>query len=85
MGHIVINSVPDPQEPRRGPPIEGENEALACVPFVPWRCPVCGSTKPRTYGQRGRVRFHECCGGRFRSVELTPEQLRDPEAMKGIF
>jgi len=49
------------------------------VPYVPWRCKQCGDTKPRTYGQRGRVRFHECkrCGLFFKSLEIDPDQLGD--------
>lgn len=57
--------------------IPNEERAAVCVPFVPWRCARCGSTKPRTYGQRGRIRFHRCsCGLFFRSIELGPEQVK---------
>lgn len=43
------------------------------VPFLPFRCPRCRALKPRTYGQRGRVRYHLCaeCKTRYRSVEVT--------------
>ena len=88
MGYMVRKPDDHPEpEPRRGPPIEGEELAVLCVPFCPWRCPRCGSAKPRTYGQRGRVRFHKCCGLYFRSIELTPDQLRDldPDALKETF
>lgn len=69
---------PGDRSPRRGPPIEGEADAVAIVPFVPWRCPSCGDTKPRTYSQRGRIRYHLCpCGLRFRSLEMSPECLAD--------
>lgn len=47
-----------------------------CVPFIAWRCPTCGNAKPRTYGRKGRVRYHECqCGTNFRSVEYEGQQL----------
>lgn len=54
-------------------------EPLACVPFVPWRCPSCGDGKPRTYGQRGRVRYHQCqlCLLRFRSLERFPKSVAE--------
>lgn len=46
------------------------------VPFIPWRCPSCRSTKPRSYGQRGRTRYHRCqaCGCEFLSRELDPAE-----------
>lgn len=66
-------------------PIPREELAVACVPFVPWRCPSCGDTKPRTYGARGRVRYHECrCGTFFRSIELDPAALEGLEQLRGI-
>lgn len=75
-----------PMAPRR-PPVEGEAEAVAIVPFVPWRCPSCGDSKPRTYSQRGRVRYHQCqaCQLRYRSIEISAADLaehpllRDPQ------
>lgn len=77
-----------PPTPISGPPIEGEDECVAVVPFVPWRCPRCGNPKPRTCGQRDRVRFHHCqsegCDLRYKSVELSAAQLRDPEALRAI-
>lgn len=78
-----------PSEPeRRGKPIEGEGDAIAAVPFVPWRCPKCGDYKPRTYSQRGRVRYHQCqqCSLRFRSIEVDPDKLRelDLDDLRGI-
>lgn len=77
--HYVNPSGPPPE--RRGPPIEGEADAIAIVPFVPVRCKSCGSGKPRTYGQRGRIRYHECgeCGLRFRSFEMPPSEIGDIE------
>jgi hypothetical protein len=75
VGYVVHR--PDGEEPR-GRPIPGESDAIACVPYVPWRCPRCGDAKPRTFGQRGRVRYHECsCGLRYRSLEIPPEDLDD--------
>lgn len=72
--HYVNPSGPPPE--RRGPPIPGEDSIVDIVPFVPIRCRSCGRDKPRTYGQRGRVRYHECeCGHRYRSLELPPSQL----------
>lgn len=49
------------------------------VPFFPVRCPQCGSTKPRTYGQRASVRYHKCyeCRAAFTSYEIgSLEELR---------
>lgn len=79
MGYFV--STPGPPRDPSQRPVEGEDEAIAIVPFVPWRCPKCGSTSPRTYGQRGRYRYHLCapCGLRFRSIELGPQHVKDLE------
>jgi len=58
---------------------QAAGETLAAtVPFVAVHCPSCAATKPRTYGVRGRMRWHRCqdCGLRFRSWELRPQQLR---------
>lgn len=78
-------SKPGDQPPRKGPPIPGEDEAVACVPYVPWLCPSCGERSPRTYGQRGRVRYHLCsCGLRFRSIEIAPDQIGDADVMKQL-
>lgn len=50
------------------------DDRLPIVAFVPFRCPKCGACKPRTYGQRGRVRYHICseCQTRYRSLEVPP-------------
>lgn len=84
--HYVIPEQPD--QPRRGPPIEGaaEAEAIPCVPFIPWRCPTCNSTKPRTYSQHGSVRYHLCqeCGLRFRSRELPASLIEEIPQLRGI-
>ncbi len=62
------------------------SDAVAVVPFVPWRCPTCGDSKPRTYGQEGRVRYHCCrrCKLNYRSIEIDPKTLRDPNALRGL-
>lgn len=76
--HYLIPDQPDP--PRRGPLIEGaeDAEAIPCVLFVPWRCPSCKGTKPRTYSQRGSVRYHLCpCGVRFRSREVPASVIEE--------
>lgn len=89
--HYLNPSGPPPE--RRGPPIEGEDDAVPIVPFVPVRCPSCGEDahdldadqagggrrrKPRMYGRRGRVRYHFCeCGVRFRSLEIPPSEVGD--------
>lgn len=62
---------------------ELDDERVPIVPFVPWACPSCGDTKPRTYSQRGRVRLHLCqaCGQKYRSLQLAhPREWRDPPA-----
>lgn len=66
-----------PQYVTRFPPEDDADVYVHAVPFVPWRC-ACGSTKPRSYGQRGVVRFHVCsdCGLKFRSVEIDPDEVR---------
>lgn len=48
------------------------DDRLPIVPFCPFRCPRCGRSKPFTYGQKGRIRYHRCqeCGTRYRSLEL---------------
>lgn len=78
MAAYYVNKPADtPQPARRGPPIEGEDESVAIVPYLPWRCPACGDPKPRTRGQRGRVRYHQCqaCGLPFRSLEITASEV----------
>ncbi len=86
--HYVKQSDETPERAaHRGPPIPHENEAVPCVPFVPWRCPSCRDDKPRTYGRRGRVCYHQCkCGTVYRSIEIDPETLRDLdiEALRGL-
>lgn len=86
--YIVSRPDQDPEPDRRHPPIPNEEKAIACVPYVPWRCIRCGNLKPRTYGQRGRVRYHQCpeCGVFYRSVEIDPGMLSDLdlEALKEI-
>lgn len=84
MAPYVVNPPPEPDPRRR--PIPNEDLAIACVPFVPWRCHRCRSTKPRTYGQRGRVRFHFCreCDYYFRSIEIDPDQLGDLPELRGV-
>jgi hypothetical protein len=77
MAAYYVNPEPGPERrPSRSPPIPGADEAIAVVAFVPWRCPSCGDTKPRTYGRQGVVRYHECeCGLKFRSIELPQDEL----------
>jgi hypothetical protein len=77
----------DPHRRRSGPPVDHERDAVACVPFVPWRCPSCGDNKPRTYSKRGRVRYHQCsCGLFFRSIEIDPDKLKqlDLNELRGL-
>ena len=49
---------------------------LGVVPYVPFRCPRCGAV-PRTYGRRGRTRYHRCrdCSGKFHSLEISPSDV----------
>ena len=79
--HYVTQHGDEPE--RKLPPIPGAEDAIACVPFVPWRCPSCGDGKPRTYGQRGLVRYHECreCGLQFRSLEMRGDDLGEGVAV----
>lgn len=60
------------------------DDRLPLVPFCPFRCPRCGTSKPITYGQKGRIRYHRCqdCRTRYRSLELRSDQLGtfDPPA-----
>ena len=62
------------------------DDQLPVVPFCPFRCPRCQASKPFTYGQKGRVRYHRCqeCNTRFRSLELRRDQLAtfDPPALR---
>jgi len=41
------------------------------VKFLPVRCPNCGSKKQRSYGTKGRLRYHQCrkCELKFKSIE----------------
>lgn len=78
---------PDPPPDNRHPPVPHADEAIACVPYVPWSCPRCGDRKPRTYSQNGRVRYHECqqCGIRYRSLEVDPGIVRTIDELRGMF
>lgn len=56
---------------------------LPVVPFLPFACPQCRSTKPKTYTVRGggdtpKTRHHKCqsCGVRYKSIELRRNELR---------
>ena len=51
---------------------DDDGDRIACVPYVPFRCPRCGRHKPFTYAVRGRLRYHQCqrCRQRYRSYEL---------------
>lgn len=82
--HYYVNRTEDGEPPRRRSPIPHAEDAVAIVPFVPWRCPSCGDSKPRHYGQEGRVRYHECreCGLRYRSIELPPSEIEHPALPK---
>lgn len=53
------------------------DDRLPIVPFCPWRCPHCGRSQTKTYGQRGRLRYHRCtyCRTKFRSVEIAERDL----------
>lgn len=61
---------------RLGEP-ERDDDRLPIVPFVPFRCPSCGRHKPRTYGQKGRKRFHRClhCNTKYASFELDAKSV----------
>lgn len=54
------------------------DDSLRAVAFVAVRCPRCNAAKPRTYGQRGRVRYHKCqqCGTKYRSIEMPLDEAR---------
>lgn len=85
MAAYYVNRPAGEDDGRRRAPIPNREAAVACVPFVPWACPSCGNTKPRTYGREGRVRYHECeCGLYYRSMELNSDELKDPEALKKL-
>lgn len=65
-----------------------DDDRLPIVPFCPFRCPRCRAAKPRTYKVVQRVRHHRClhCGCRYRSLELSPEDLKsweDPPTAAG--
>lgn len=63
-----------------------DDARMPIVPFVPFRCPKCQKHKPRTYGQGGRIRWHVCqaCGQRYKSMEIDPRDLRDPERLREL-
>lgn len=68
-----------PELPRRPPGVIGYTSAgLPVVPYVPARCPQCGTRKPRTTGVKetaeGITRYHICraCGQQYHSRELDP-------------
>ncbi|HHI78862.1 MAG TPA: hypothetical protein ENK02_02655 [Planctomycetes bacterium] len=64
-------------------PVENKDlpfeEDWVVVPFIPLRCPSCGSTKLKTYGaSRNRLeRYHKCrvCHLQFKSVEFDPKNF----------
>lgn len=62
-------------------PMKGQKEVdddqVPCVPFVPFACPFCHATKPRTHKVRGRLRQHQCqrCRRHYRSYELGPDSV----------
>jgi hypothetical protein len=66
-----------PHRRRQRPPADQDAERSPVVPFVPFRCPHCGAVHPRTYGQRGRTRYHRCraCLRLYRSLEIDPDDL----------
>jgi len=49
-----------------------EEKGLACVAWIPIRCPHCASKHQNNYKTRGRLRYHLCqdCGERFKSLEI---------------
>lgn len=51
---------------------------MTAVYFLSVWCPECGAHPVPRYGQRGKVRYHRCleCGVKFKSFELTPEEVR---------
>jgi len=62
---------------------ESDERFLTIVPFLPFRCPQCGSSKPKTYTVRQHqgvpaTRHHQCqsCGQRYKSIELRREELK---------
>ncbi len=65
----------------RGKPGPSPREEVMVVPYVPVRCPKCGSTKPRTNGVKGEEgkRYHICknprCGCRFISEEINTSTI----------
>jgi transcription elongation factor Elf1 len=59
--------------------IDESDDTQPIVPFVPFRCPVCGRHKPITHGVRGRIRYHRCaaCGCKYRSYEMEIAKAYD--------
>ncbi len=62
-----------------------DNDRIPAVPYVPFRCPNCQKMNPRTYGTRGRMRYHKCqsCGVKYRSFEVSRDQVKDWESETG--
>lgn len=54
-----------------------DDDRLPLVPYVPFRCPFCGASKPFTAGVRQGKRWHKCqrCGRGYRSIECTPQDI----------
>lgn len=59
-------------------------EGLPVAPFVPVLCPRCRESKPITYGQSGRLRYHQCkrCGDRFKSWQIDPGEAESLPSMQ---
>ena len=55
------------------------DDGIPCVPFVPFRCPTCGRSKPFTSNVRGRLRMHRCkaCQQKYRSLELGADAVME--------
>lgn len=54
------------------------DDSLRAVPLVLPQCPRCGSLEQRTYGTKGRVRYHRClkCETGFRSIQMTHAEAK---------
>jgi hypothetical protein len=58
--------------------LERDDELLPVVPYVPFRCPICGAGKPdhKGRGRRPGLRYHQCrCGAAYHSQELRPSEI----------